>query len=165
MEPIFYKHASSPVGTHSPATQGTRLLIFLAIRKHGFGNFKINIWLGGKWRKVFILFIIMNPVQNTLMINQRLDPNFKMFSLFHAYLSDNKMVHLWKLITTIHDKIINSFFFFFATILKWFFFSGRVQHPLCVGRWGLSSVSSVHYNENLETINGRLSPPLQKSYN
>lgn len=79
----------------------------------------------------------MNPVQNTLMINQRLDPNFKMFSLFHAYLSDNKMVHLWKLITTIHDKIINSFFFFFCYNLEMIFFFWESPAPIVCGEMGV----------------------------
>lgn len=33
---------------------------------------------------------VYNSVQNTPKMNQELDPNFKMFSLFYAYLSDNK---------------------------------------------------------------------------
>lgn len=58
---VLQAHEFTLLGAHSPDPQRTRLLgFFFAIRRHIFGNFKINIWLGGKCRKVFILFIIQS---------------------------------------------------------------------------------------------------------
>lgn len=58
---MSYKHTSLLSWEHTLlilSEQGS--WVFFAIRRHIFGNFKINIWLGGKCRKVFILFIIQS---------------------------------------------------------------------------------------------------------
>lgn len=103
---------------------------------------------------------VYNSVQNTPKMNQELDPNFKMFSLFYAYLSDNKRYISESLLVPYMTKSL-ILDFFFATIVKWNCFWASPA-PLCVERWGVSSVSRVHWNKNLETVHGRLYPPLQK---
>lgn len=103
---------------------------FLPIRKHVFVSFKINIWLGGKCRKSF--YPVYNPVQNTPKMNQELDPNFKMFSLFYQIM---KGCISEGLLVPYMTKNINSSIFGFCYNLEMKLFLGESSTIVC-GKMG-----------------------------
>lgn len=77
---------------------------------------------------------VYNSVQNTPKMNQELDPNFKMFSLFYAYLSDNKRYISESLLVPYMTKsLILDFFFCYNCEMK--LFLGKSSATVC-GKMG-----------------------------